>query len=173
MAQLYMIMNGAMTTNAVLVPVTTSATNITMLQVKPAANVIAKVVEWGVSFDGSAAATPFPVDLVECDASVTTLTASALADIMPYDGNAIANTSGTSGVPFNLGTAATGYTSSTEGTAATVNRVFDVQQIAPTGQYVKQFPLGREPEINTGKFLRIRVKGDGTRKVTCYVIVEV
>jgi len=171
MGQLYTIINGAMTTTAPAVGVTTSATLYTLLQVKPAANVIAKVVEWGVSFDGSAAASPFGCDLVETDVAAT-VTASVLADIMPFDGNAIANTSGTSGVPFNLGTAATGYTSSAEGTI-TVNRVFDVQFVAPTNQYVKQFPLGREPEINTAKFLRIRVKGDGTRKAICYCIIEV
>jgi hypothetical protein len=136
----------------------------------------ARVVEWGCSFDGSAAATPGQVELVETGAIFATVTtASAVADIIPFnDPNAPANTSGSSGVPFNLGTALTGFatTAGTEG-SITATREFDSQLVAPTNQYIKQFPLGREPELNPGKCLRIRATFGTTVNMYVYVIIEV
>ena len=38
-----------------------------------------------------------------------------------------------------------------------MSRMFDAQLIAPTNQYVKQFPLGREPILDIGESGRIRV----------------
>ena len=51
--------------------------------------------------------------------------------------------------------------------------MFDVQLIAPTNQYVKQFPLGLEPVIQISKFGRIRVTAGTTVNAYCYMIVEV
>jgi len=85
------------------------------------------------------------------------ITAYATADVMPWgDTGSVANTSGTSGVPLNLGTTHSGYTSSsTEGTI-TATRIFDTQLLPPTAPYVKQFPLNREPDMTVQKFIRIR-----------------
>lgn len=169
----YTVQNGAFTTTAPFVPVTTSATLYTMLQIVPAASSPLKIIEWGVSFDGSAAATPFVCELIETGTVAATVTAFAASDVMPFqDPNAPANTAGTSGIPLNLGTALSGYTSSSEG-STTSTKLYDLQQVAPTNQYWKQFPLGREPYVKPGNVCRIRVKGDGTRKVACYIIFEV
>ena len=65
-----------------------------------------------------------------------------------------------------------GYTATAEGTI-TATRMFDVQLIAPTNQYVKQFPLGREPCIKNTEFLRIRVKAGTAVNAYCYIIFEV
>jgi hypothetical protein len=51
--------------------------------------------------------------------------------------------------------------------------MFDVQHIAPTAQYVKQWPLGREPSFAATEYLRIRVTAAAAVNAYCYVIVEV
>lgn len=52
--------------------------------------------------------------------------------------------------------AATGFTATAEGTITTT-RLFDAQLIAPTNQYIYQFPLGQEPVLVIGNSCRIRV----------------
>jgi hypothetical protein len=46
------------------------------------------------------------------------------------------------------------------------------QLIAPTNQYVKQWPLGREPYCQASKFYRIRVTFGAAVNAYCYMIVE-
>src|SRR3990170_4040122 len=126
MAELYLIANGASPTTAALVPVTTGTAIKTMLQVKMGTTATrGKVVEWGISFEGFAAALPIRCELIE------------------------------TGTVF-----------------ATVTRPLDVQFIAPTNQYVKQWPLGREPIISQLNYLRIRVTAAAAVNAYCYVIVE-
>jgi hypothetical protein len=79
-----------------------------MLQVKPSATILAKIVEWGVSFDGSAAATPGKVELIETDVAAT-VTASVANDITKFDANALSGGDPTTNL-IQVGTAATGYT---------------------------------------------------------------
>lgn len=175
MAKLYSVSNCplAVVTTAPFVGVTTSASLYTLLQIVPATNSPLKIVEWGISFNGSAAATPFACELIETGTVAATVTAFAATDVVVYDDpNAPANTAGASGIPFNLSTTTSGYTSSSEG-STTATRSFDPQFIAPTGQYVKQFPLGREPAIKPGNVLRVRCKGDGATKAVCYIVAEV
>ncbi len=164
---LYLIANGPFPTTAAQVPVTTGTAIKTLLQIKPFN--IAKIVEWGISFDGSAAATPLRVELLETGVVFATVTASVDADVTKYNdiSAAAASVAG-----LTLGVAATGYTSSAEGTITAV-RMFDVQFISPTNQYVKQFPLGREPEINIGSAGRIRVTAAAAVNAYCYCVVEI
>lgn len=151
--------------------VTTGTGITTLLQIKPSVPI--KVVEWGISLDGSAAATPGYCELVDTSTVYATVTAYAVADVMTFfDPNAPANTSGTSGVPLNLGTAASGYTSTAEG-SITVSRVGDIQLVAPTNQYVKQFPLGREFGVAAADSLRVRVNFGTAVNAICYVVFEV
>ncbi len=167
---LYLIFNGAAAGAAAPVAVTTGTAIKTLLQVKPSATIVAKIVEWGISFDGSAAATPIKVELVETSGAAT-VTASAAADITKLDGNALAGGDPTTNL-LPVGTTSTGYTASGEGTPGTC-RIFDLQYIAPTGQYVKQFPLGREPVIQVSTFARVRVTAGAAVNAYCYMIVEV
>lgn len=167
---LYLIPNGAAPGAAAPVAVTTGTAIKTMLQVKPSATIVAKVVEWGISFDGSAAATPIKVELVETSGAAT-VTASVAADITKLDGNALAGGDPTTNL-IPVGTTSTGYTASGEGTPGTC-RIFDLQFIAPTNQYVKQFPLGREPIIQVSTFLRVRVTAGAAVNAYCYVVVDV
>lgn len=163
----YLLNNAAMQTTAAPVKVTTSTAIKTLLQFKPL--VPAKIIEWGISFDGSAAATPGAVELIETDvaATVTTFVAN---DITKWDAEAIALGDPTSTL-ISVGVAASGYTASAEGSIAAV-RDFDIQLIAGTNQYLKQFPLGREPFCQANKFVRVRVTFAAAINAYTYMIVE-
>lgn len=164
---LYFIANGPMPTTAAQVPVTTGTAIKTLLQLKPFNQI--KIVEWGLSFDGSAAATPIKCELLETGTVFGTVTASADADITKWGGadQAVASVAG-----LTMGTSATGYTCTSEGSIVAV-RMFDAQLIAPTNQYVKQFPLGREPVLVIGNACRIRVTAGAAVNAYAYVIVEI
>lgn len=151
----YLIANGAMQTTAALVAVTTGTVIKTLLQVKPGTTQVLKIKEWGISFDGSAAATPGKIELIETDVAAT-VTASAAADITKLDSEALAAGDPTTNI-FAVGTTGTGYTSTAEGTITAVRNLDAPQFIAPTTQFIKQFPLGDEPIIQPSKFARIRV----------------
>ena len=165
---LYTIQNGPMPTVAGPIKVTTGTVVKTMLQVKTGTGVLAKVVEWGISFDGSAAATPVQCELVETGTVFATVTSSVAADIVRLDPNAQDPTTSA----LAVGTSATGYTSTAEGTVV-ATRELDFQLVAPTGQYVKQFPLGREPMVNVNSALRIRVTATAAVNAYCYVVLEI
>lgn len=167
---LYFIANGPAPTTAAQAVVTTGTAIKTLLQVKASATVVAKIKEWGISFDGSAAATPIKCELLETDVAAT-VTASAAADIVKLDGAALSGGDPTTNL-IPVGTTSTGYTSTGEGSITAV-RMFDVQLIAPTNQYVKQFPLGLEPVIQISKFARIRVTAGAAVNAYCYMIIEV
>lgn len=167
----YMIVNGAAPTTAAPVAVTTGTAIKTMLQVKPAVRL--RMIEWGCSFDGSAAATPGKIELIETDVTAAAITAYAAADVMPFaDLNAPANTAGTSGTPLNLGTTHSGFTSSSTEGSITATREFDVQFIAPTNQYLKQQPLDREPHLTVAKFIRWRNTFGAAVNAYYYIIFE-
>jgi len=141
----------------------TNALN-TLLQVATPATTGIIVLEWGISFDGSAAATPVAVELLQTDVAATAGT--SLTPTIWGDPNAPASlcVGGTGATMFNDGAI-------TEGTITAV-RMFDVQLIAPTNQYVKQYPLGREPEVPVSKFLRIRTTAPAAVNAYCYIIWE-
>lgn len=167
---LYKIFNGPAPTTASQVAVTTSTAIKTLLQVKPGATQVMKVVEWGISLDGFAAAEPGIVELCVTDVAATVV-AHVAAGIHKQDSEALQSGDPTTNI-FVVGTTSTGYTASGEGSVGAV-RQGDVQQIAPTNQYVFQFPLGREFIVNPSEFMRIRVKFEAAVNAICYVMVEV
>ena len=176
MSMQYLIYNSALATTAAPTSQPTGAALRTMMQLKVGTNFNgAKVVEWGISFDGTTANTPGKVELVETGTIFATMsTAYAAADIQPWgDPNTPANTAGASGIPFNLATTASGFATAgvTEGTVTTT-RMLDVQMLPPTAPYVKQFPYGREPMLNVGTATRVRVTFGTTVNVIIYMIVE-
>lgn len=168
---LFLIGNGAMQTTAAFVPVTTAAVIKTLLQVKPSATKVAKIVEWGISFDGFAAAAPGKVELIETDVAAT-VTAHVAADITKLDGEALACGDPTTNL-IQVGTTSTGFTATAEGTITAVRNLDGPQLIAPTNQFIKQFPLGREPVIQIAKFARIRVTFAAAINAYCYMIIEI
>src|SRR5207237_6050678 len=60
------------------------------------------------------------------------------------------------------------HSASAEGTI-TATRELDVQLVAPTAQYAWEFSLGREPEMNVSKFLRIRVTAAAAVNAWCFI----
>ena len=167
---LYLIANGPSPTTAAEVVATTGTAIKTMLQILASATKPAQVVEWGISFDGSAAATPIKCELLEVDVAAT-VTAHVAAGIVKLDAEALAGGDPTTNL-FPVGTTSTGYTATAEG-SITVSRMFDVQLIAPTNQYIKQFPLGLEPVIQISKYGRIRVTAAAAVNAYTYMIVRV
>lgn len=163
----YRIYNAPMPTTASMAVVTTGTAIKTMLQLKPF-NVM-KIVSWGISFDGSAAATPILVELLETGTVFATVTASADVDCYKLEGTdqAAASVAG-----LTLGTSATGYTASAEG-SVTATKSFDTQLVAPTNQYIYQFPLGQEPKLIIGNAYRIRVKAGAAVNALCFIEVEI
>lgn len=167
---LYLIANGPMPTTAAQAVVTTGNAIKTLLQVKSSATKTFKIVEWGLSFDGSAAATPIKCELLETDVAAT-VTAAVANDIVKLDPDALAGGDPTTNL-IPVGTTSTGYTSTSEG-SITAARVFDAQLVAPTNQYLKQFPLGREPVVQVSKFARIRVTAAAAVNAYAYMVIEV
>jgi len=170
MAEVYKIFNGPTPTTASQVAVTTGTSIKTMLQVKlGTATTRGKVVEWGISFDGSSAATPIICELITTGTVAATVTAHVAGGIQNIDPFGTAPTTGN---PFTFTTITTGYTASAEG-SVTVTRALDVQQVGPANQYIRDWPLGREEEFSQLNYLRIRVKAGAAVNAICYVVVEV
>lgn len=170
----YLIANGPMPTTAAQAAVTTGTAIKTMLQAKLGANSNqpAKVVEWGISFDGSAAATPIKCELLTTGAIGATITEFLAADIINLsDPNAAAVTDDFP-LAFTAAGDESGYTATAEGSIV-ATRMFDIQFIAPTNQYVKQFPLGREPQFKASEFCRIRVTAGTAVNCYCYMVLEI
>lgn len=163
----YKIYNGPMPTTAAQAVVTTGTAIKTLLQLKPFNQ--AKIVAWGISFDGNAAATPIKCELVETGTVFGTVTASADADCIKMNGadQAVASVAG-----LTLGTSATGYTCTSEG-SITTTRMFDAQLVAPTNQYIYQFPLGQEPVMVIGNATRVRVTAGTAVNAYCWIEVEI
>lgn len=168
---IYLLNNGPMQTIAAPAPVATGTAIKTLLQFKPSATLRAKILEWGISFDGSAAATPGKVELIETDVAAT-VTAFVAADITKYDSDALGGGDPTTNL-IQVGTTSSGYTASGEGSIAAVRDLDGPQLIAPSNQFIKQFPLGREPIVDIAKFARIRVTFGTTVNAYCYMIVQI
>lgn len=163
------IYNGPAPTTASQLAVTTGTSIKTLLQVKPSATQIAKIVGWGISFDGSAAAAGIECECLETDVAAT-VTATVAADIVKLDADAIACGDLTTNI-IQVGTTSTGYTSTGEG-SITATRVFDAQFIQPTNQYIFRWELGNEPVIQVAKFARIRVKAGVAVNAICWMDIR-
>lgn len=171
---IYLLGNGPMPTTAAQAPLSTGTAIKTHQQIKlgGSTNQIAKIIEWGVSFDGSAAATPGKVELLSTGTVKATITEYVAADCINLgDPNAAAVTDD---FPFAFTAAGdeSGYNASAEGTITAV-RMFDFQFIAPTNQYIKQFPLGREPCFRGDEYVRIRAHFGASINMYSYMIIEV
>lgn len=162
MSGLYLIANGPMNTTAKFAAVATGTAIKTMLQIKTF-NLV-RIVEWGISFNAFTPATPIVVELIDTGTVFGTVTASADADIYKLEGSdqAVASVAG-----LTLGTSATGYTCTSEGSITAVKHLDGPQFITNTASpFVKQFPFGMEPRVIIGNCGRIRVHAPAD--VNCY-----
>lgn len=164
----YLITAAAMPTTASGAVVATGTALKTLLQAKPFN--LMRIIEWGVSFDGFAAALPGKVELIETDVAAT-VTALADADVSKH-GPAVGDMAAASVAGLTLSTSGTGFNATAEGTIA-ASRYLDAPMfLPPTGPFVKQFPLGREPIVQIAKFARIRVLFGTTVNAYPYMVVE-
>lgn len=166
---LYKIYNGPFPTTAAQAAVTTGTSIKTMLQVKGVTAITMKVKAWGVSMDGAAAAAGIKWELIETGTVFGTVTASVAADIVAWDAQALGITSTTY---FSVGTSATGYTCTAEG-SITASRVLDFQYVQPTGQYAWEFSLGNEPVVSAVSALRIRCTAAAAVNAVAWILIEV
>jgi hypothetical protein len=126
-----------------------------------------KLVEWGVSMNGSAAAVPALLEVATTDTATTAMTAHSTTTIESLSPRAIDSR-------LTMGTGSTAY-GAVAITSNTTLRPLDRQYVAQTGQYVKMWPLGREPEIGnttTENFLQFRINTPDTRTAIIYAVWE-
>lgn len=167
-AQIYSVHNGPSAGAAAPVAVTTGTSIKTMLQLVNSLTSW-RVFEWGISFNGITAATPITVELCATGTVVATGTALVANDITTY-GDATGNAPPGITVGSTTGSI---YTATAEGTVVAPVRTGDLQMIAPTNQYIKQFPLGREFEVAATHACRIRVTAPAAVSALCYINFEV
>ena len=158
-ATIYLVQNAAVQTTAQAVKNATGVTIKTQLQILTPSTVQARIVEWGCSFDTPASASIINAELITTGAVAATVT--SFTPQLYNDPHGVAALS-------VGGTAATGFNASAEGTVAT-SQTYDLQTIVPPAQYVKQWPLGREPLIPSSTAIRVRVTASVT--CNCYVYI--
>lgn len=134
----------------------------TMLQLSTPATRQIQLISWGYSIDAALAGV---VELIQTDVAAT-VTAHVAAGVQPLDPNAPASL-------LTLGTSATGYTATVEG-STTATRVFDVQEVAasspPNLSYSYQWIPAERPIIPISKFLRVRTTfGATSSSMVCWV----
>lgn len=155
--------NFAAPTTAAATAVTTGTAIKTMLQIATPATREINVVKWGISTTSTPVAA-ITCELIQTDVAAT-VTAHVAAGVQPY--NSVA---GTPVSAMTLGTTATGYTSSSEG-STTATRYGDLQMIpAGVSQLTWEWSLGREFRVAVSKFLRVRVTTGTAVNMLCYVI---
>lgn len=158
----YIAWNTAMPTTAMRAAVTTGTAVKTMLQIATPSTRDIEVVRWGVRFDTAPTAI-IRCELIQTDVAAT-VTAHVAAGVQPYDDP------GAPASLMTLGTSATGYTATAEGTI-TATRTGD-EWIAPIGvsYYDYEWSLGQRFKVPVSKFLRARVTTATANNALFYVI---
>lgn len=165
--QLYHVYNGPSAASVGPQAVATGASVRTMLQLVHPTNAI-NVVEWGISFSGSVAATPVVCELIQTGTTAATVTPYVANDVTQF-------TDPTANVPGITLSSVTGsgYTATAEGSVTAPVRQGDVQLVMPANQYLKQFPLGQEFVVPSTGILRVRVTAPATVGCFCYVVFSI
>lgn len=127
-----------------------------------------KLIEWGISFDGSTAATPALVEVASTATASTMSSAHTTTTVECLDDSTYPDSR------LTMGTGATGYGNGAI-TSNTTLRMADRQYIAPSNQYIKQWPLGREPGFGASgaaQYLQFRINTTATVNAIVYAIWE-
>jgi hypothetical protein len=159
---LYWVQNTALGGAAAPAKVATGTTIKSMIQIAVPSTVAVRIVEWGCSFDTPASASIINVELFGTTTALThntdvTFTAAEYASF--------------SGVPSLTTCQVASGGTFTETTPAGY-RPLDVQTIVPPAVYVKQWPLGREPQSNLSTWVRVRVTASVTCNMYSYILWE-
>jgi hypothetical protein len=162
----YKAFNGPSPTTAAQAAVTTGTTIKTMLQLQTPATQRIKIVAWGVSANGAAAAAGPQWELLSTGSVAATVTAHVAAGLVPQNAEAEGLAS-----QLTLATSGTGYTGTVEGTITAV-KMYDSVFLQPTGVYVYQFPLGLEPQVPVSTIVRVRVTAAAAVNALCWICWE-
>lgn len=146
---LYVAYNQAAATTAALTGVTTGTSLKTMLQIATPSTRDIRVVKWGVT-TLTAPTAPVVCELIQTDVAAT-VTAHVAAGVQPYD-----NAGGPASL-MTLGTTATGYTATDEGTVTATRQGDYVVLAIGVSTYAWEWSLGREWHVPVSKFLRVRM----------------
>lgn len=162
---LFWACNAAMNTTAAHTPVATGTSAKTMLQIQNPSTQGLQVVAFGCEF-ATVLTAPVTVELIDTGSIAATVTAHVAAGVQPY-GEGAFNTA-VSGV--TLGTSATGYTASAEGTITSVRT--GKEKIVPTGasEWEWEWSFGREFIVPASHNLRIRMTTGTTVNAFCWVL---
>lgn len=147
----YRTWNGPAPTTAAQAAVTTGTSIKTMLQIATPSTRQIQLISWGFTIDDTPGADGV-VELLQTDVAAT-VTAHVAAGVQPLDPNAPASL-------MTLGTSATGYTATAEG-SITATRVFDAVSLTATSgespyTYAYQWMPDERPIIAISRFLRVR-----------------
>lgn len=134
----------------------------TLLQLAPPSGRRLFARAWGVSFDSAASAAGVKCELVETDVAATVV-AHTSTGLVALNADGLSTPSA-----LTLGTAATGYTASAEG-SVTATRVFDLQYVNPAGGYSWSWMLGDEALVVPTKFLRVRISAPASVNVNAWI----
>lgn len=165
MAGLYVAYNCAFgaTTAAILGTSYASGAKVAV-QLVPISTGQIRVVEWGASFNGSAAGTPSVCSLSLAGAATTAMTSHTTSTIVPFG-----DSQKTSSLSMGTGASAFGAVAIATNTTA---KEFDAQFVAQAGAYVKQWPLGREPVVLGSQILQLRISTAATLTALAYIVFE-
>ena len=164
----YKVFNAPMATTAATAKVATGTAIKTMLQLATPSTRQIQLISWGFTCDGSPSAASM-AELIQTDVAAT-VTAHVASGVQPLDPNAPASL-------LTLGTSATGYTATAEGTT-TASRAFDVVQMPPSSSgtaallYTYQWMPDERPIVAVSKFLRVRVTFGSTVNMACWVTYD-
>ncbi len=159
---LYWVQNTPLGGAAAPGKVATGTTIKSMLQMTIPSSVAMRIVEWGCSFDTPASASIVNVELL---GTTTVLTTGSAGSFTPVEYASF------SGVPSLSTCLQAGSGAFTETTPAAY-RPIDIQTVVPPVQYVKQWPLGREPQSNSTTYVRVRVTATVTCGMYAYILYE-
>lgn len=134
------------------------------IQLATGASTQLRIVEWGVSFNGSAAGTPSVCTLALAGAASTCSNAHSTSTIVPIGDNQKSSS-------LTMGTTTSGYGNGAI-TTNTTSKEYDAQFVAQAGAYLKQWPLGREPVVPASSFLQLRINTAATLTAIAYVVFE-
>jgi uncharacterized protein YaiE (UPF0345 family) len=154
--------NGPMVTAAAYVPVTTGTAIKTMLQIlAPATGSGLTIWKWGLDFDGSGAV-PVKCELIDTYLIPATVTAHVASGIQNFglEQSAVSR--------VQLGTAASGYTASAEGTI-TQTRYGSINSVLPGNGDRNEWSLGREFYLPPAHIARIRVTTATAYNCACFM----
>lgn len=162
---MYKTWNGPMPTTAAQATVTTGTSIKTMLQIATPSTHQLRILEWGFTLNTNSAGGGI-VELLETDVAAT-VTAHVAAGVQPQIPGAPASR-------MTLGTSATGYTATSEGSTTTA-RVFDcidlvADNAAPSLKHERVFVPGREPVVAVSKFLRVRATLANAANMHCWIL---